>query len=1484
MDFHSIKLGGFSFGDDSGDEEIKLDEVAESDIAVIGIALELPGGADTPERFWRQLRAGYDGVGPLPEGRKRDTDRYFSAIGKDVSAVRYGEAAYLAQIDTFDYSFFKISPKEASLFDPNQRLFLQTAWRAIEDAGYGGGRLAGSRTGVYVGYGSESDYKKMIGELEPGSVPMSMPGNVRPMIASRLSYLMDLKGPSLLVDTTCSSSLVAVHLACQAIRAGECEQAIAGGIQVHILPVRELEVGIESSTSRTRTFDDASDGTGTGEGSIAMMLKPLHKAQEDRDPVYAVIKGSAVNQDGSSVGITAPNADAQEAVIVEAWKRAGVDPLTIGYMEAHGTGTKLGDPIEIEGMQKAFRRYTGLRQFCAVGSVKSNIGHLDNAAGIAGLVKAILSLKYKELFPTLHLSRPNRKIAFEDSPVYINDRLCEWASVDGTPRRCGVSSFGISGTNCHIVLEEAPAVRSAAGSLGSGSGGFGGALGVLGTLRGDDRPVMFTLSAKSAAALTQLVAAYAQLLEEQDELDVADVGYTANTGRGHYSHRLAIVAGRTWELAETLGAIRKSGLQQRMDAETYYYYATETQSETEQRTLGRTAGEKVQGYVSGGREDASLLHELSRLYVQGAELEWDKLYRQEKRHRLNLPAYPFEAKRCWLQLPELAEAEAPDADEREPLFWKPVWIEQPLAASPVDQGAGQSAGQRSASAGEGAMLNAGIAGEQSSGRNADQGAVSGGAAAIVTGGGAAAKAVGRCLIVGPAAGRGVALAAGLRQCGWSVTQAVQGSRFERLDEHRYSVTDSAGDSAALLAELAASGGPALTRLVFVDEPEAEVSAGELQGAAVQAGGTGMWVDSDVAQAGSDAERAGSDVKQVDSDALLDGSGVMQTDGGAGRHGGEAVGRADAGGRLSEVAASAVRPDEATDAIEQLERELDRSVYGAFRWLRALAGSGWTHHIDVCLITAYADEVTAEQSAVRPAAAALAGLGKALGWECRNVRVRCIDAEAATGADTLLEELASGGSEYKSAYRKGKRYVERIDLAEQPTAAAQADDALHLQADGVYLITGGLGGIALVLAAQLTALAADGRGLNLALVGRTPFPPRAEWERLAALPDAGKLSRQASALLALERQGARLGTHAADVADEAQMRTLLAQLKAQYGAIRGIVHAAGLAEGNLLAKLSEAEFRKVMDVKARGAWLLDRLTRSEPVDFFLMCSSAITLVGGLGSGPYTAANAFLDGFAQARGRSKPRTLAIAWPAWDNTGLSAGEAIEEHKELLRVLPAAAGARAFAAALASCDRQLIAGRWNTGSAALALGELLPFRLSERVNRLLAADKQPASAATAAQAPRSAALSPAAAPPQVKLKGKASSAGYTAVEQVVAGAWRQVLGYEELDVHDNFFEIGGDSILITKVHALIEARYPGRMTIADLFTQYTIAKISAYISSQESSDNGGGGEGGEAPAVQAADDLRSGLLALLARLEQGELSVDETLSRYQQLEVAHG
>lgn len=399
------------------------------DIAIIGMAARMPLAQDLGA-YWNNLKNGVECVRELPERRREEAGRTLHSLGMERflyyldlenKQVEYPKCAYLDEIDKFDHNFFRLSPKEASLMDPNQRLFLETAWEAIEDAGYGGRRLTGTKTGVYIGFNFSalSNYYRLISEIEPASIAIATLGNIAPAIASRLSYLLNLRGPSLSVDTACSSSLVAIHLGCQAIRNGECDIAIAGSSKLNILPMEGAQMlGVESADGRTRSFDHHSDGMGSGEGVAAIILKPLERALKDRDNIHAIIKGSAMNHDGSSNGMAAPNPAAQEEVIVESWKNAGIDPETITYIEAHGTGTKIGDPIEIEGIRRAFGNYTNKKQFCAMGTVKSNIGHLDCAAGIAGLLKAVLALKNKQLPPNLYFNQPNR-IYHQRQPVIV---------------------------------------------------------------------------------------------------------------------------------------------------------------------------------------------------------------------------------------------------------------------------------------------------------------------------------------------------------------------------------------------------------------------------------------------------------------------------------------------------------------------------------------------------------------------------------------------------------------------------------------------------------------------------------------------------------------------------------------------------------------------------------------------------------------------------------------------------------------------------------------------------------------------------------------------------------------------------------------------------------------------------------------------------------------------------------------------------------
>lgn len=590
------------------------------DIAIVGMAAKMPQ-ANSVSAFWNNIRNGVESITDFPESRSKDTDplvEYTYLKGKE---IHYAKGGYLDEIDKFDYKFFNISPKEASLMDPAQRLFLQTAWNTLEDAGYGGDSLVGSRTGVYVGYSGWPMYGQFVSHVEPSSFELSVMGNISAIITKRIPQLLNFKGPGMLIDTACSSSLVALHLAVQSIRNGECDQAIVGGIRILLMPAEgAVTYGIESKTPHVKVFDEDADGTILSEGVASILIKPLEKALKDKDEIYAVIKGSAINQDGSTPGITMPNVSAQDDVLRRAWKDADIDPVTISYVEAMGMATKLGDPIEIDAINNAFRAYTDLKQFCAVGSLKTNIGHTDSTAGIAAIIKTAMALKHKELPPTLHFKRPNKNINFEQSAVHINDRLIKWESKEGLPRRCGVNSFGFSGTNCHVVLEEAPTIKE----------NF-----VPNELR---KPEVFVLSAKSEEALNQLINDYIGWIEQSLEpIDIRSLCYTASIGRGHYKYRLAFETKSTTELKDRLKILEKEGLANKERGQQDWLYYSHSDADPANRQEDLEMSDNFQ-------------QELCRRYVRGEKVSWEEVY-PEKIKRIHLPVYPFDKARCWMELP-----------------------------------------------------------------------------------------------------------------------------------------------------------------------------------------------------------------------------------------------------------------------------------------------------------------------------------------------------------------------------------------------------------------------------------------------------------------------------------------------------------------------------------------------------------------------------------------------------------------------------------------------------------------------------------------------------------------------------------------------------------------------------------------------------------------------------------------------------------------
>ncbi len=509
-------------------------------IAIIGMGCRFPGEADTPEAFWRLLQNGEDGIREIPKDRW-DVDAYYDPDPNAPGKMYTRQGGFLERVDEFDPLFFDISPREAVSMDAQHRLLLEVSWEALENAGLAPDQLTGSRTGVYVGI-TANDYAQLylkFGDLDRIDAYVST-GNPFNFAPGRLSYILGLHGPSMAVDTACSSSLVTVHLACQSLRVGECQLALAGGVNLILLPETTVTLSkarMLATDGRCKTFDAAADGYGRGEGCGMVVLKRLSDALAEGDNILALIRGSAVNQDGPSSGLTVPNAQAQQRLIREALANAGVSPAQIDYVEAHGTGTSLGDPIEVQALAAVLGEGRPKEKPFIIGTAKTNIGHLESAAGIAGLIKVVLALQHEEIPPHLHLKSPNPHIAWEKVPAVIPTQRTPWLS--GNRRRfAGVSSFGVSGTNAHVIVEEAPSPL------------LGGAEGAA-----IERPShLLTLSAKSEGALKALASRFAHSLKTNPHGALPDVCYTANTGRAHFAHRLAVMADTSAQMGEALEA------------------------------------------------------------------------------------------------------------------------------------------------------------------------------------------------------------------------------------------------------------------------------------------------------------------------------------------------------------------------------------------------------------------------------------------------------------------------------------------------------------------------------------------------------------------------------------------------------------------------------------------------------------------------------------------------------------------------------------------------------------------------------------------------------------------------------------------------------------------------------------------------------------------------------------------------------------------
>jgi acyl transferase domain-containing protein/acyl carrier protein len=604
-------------------------QVGKEPIAIIGMSGRF-GGCETLDEFWESLRDGKSLV--------REVTRWpaQACVAKQGHCT---QGSFIDSIDRFDPFFFNISALEALYMDPQQRLFLEESWKALEDAGYAGKSMEGRRCGVYAGC-NFVDYTALFDADPPEQAFWGVAGCVIP---ARIAYYLNLLGPAVMVDTACSSSLVAIHTACQGLWCGETEMALAGAVFLQVTPMffqYSNRAGMLSPRGRCAAFDADADGFVPGEGVGVVVLKRLKDALRDGDSIHGVIAGSAINQDGKTNGITAPSARSQEELECSVYDSFDINPETLQVVEAHGTGTKLGDPIELGALQRAFARYTGRRRFCAVGSVKTNIGHAAAAAGMAGVLKLLLALKQRQIPPSLNFKTGNPLIDFESSPFYVNTHLQEWQAPSGAKRRAAISSFGFSGTNAHMVIEEAP-VREASVDQPAGH--------------------LIVLSACTFEQLKEQAENLLAFARKSTTLSMSDIAYTLLVGRMHRSHRLTCIAHSRAEMIELLERWMKTGACARVGS-----------AEIQEGKLAEQASLKSRGERSirecGATQDAGqrLAHlaTVADLYLQGYELDFQPLFPQGSR-RISLPSYPFARERYWLDRDNLKPAppaaDGPDA-------------------------------------------------------------------------------------------------------------------------------------------------------------------------------------------------------------------------------------------------------------------------------------------------------------------------------------------------------------------------------------------------------------------------------------------------------------------------------------------------------------------------------------------------------------------------------------------------------------------------------------------------------------------------------------------------------------------------------------------------------------------------------------------------------------------------------------------------------
>ncbi|MGJ3245329.1 MAG: beta-ketoacyl synthase N-terminal-like domain-containing protein [Elainellaceae cyanobacterium] len=617
--------------------QAKLDAVEQAQhepIAIVGMGCRFPGGADSPGAFWEVLHHRKDAITDIP-GDRWDVSQYYSPDPTVPGKMCAHRGGFVPHLYEFDAPFFRIAPREAASLDPQQRLLLEVGWETLEHAGLSPDRLIGQQAGVFVGICSIDYWHRLLSQHSTQIDAYLSTGNTHSVAAGRLSYALGVTGPSLAVDTACSSSLVAIHLACQSLRNRECNLALAGGVNRILSPEASINFSkakMLSPKGQCRSFDSEADGFVRSEGCGMVALKRLSDAEAAGDTIWAVILGSATNHDGRTSGLTVPNGPAQQAVIRQALHASRIQPERVSYIETHGTGTSLGDPIEAGALGEVFGMGRSPSQSLVLGAVKTNIGHLEAAAGIAGLIKTVLAIYHDEIPANLHFQTPNPQINWHELPLKVPTHPIPWTREE-QPRIAGVSAFGFSGTNAHVVVGEYSR-QLGSSEIESNQ--------LEGENREEDRYLLM-LSARTEQALRDLVRRYIEHLGRHPDLKLRDVCFTAYTGRSHFNHRLAVISSSIADLREKLVAFDAG-----QSPDGFHHGRIRGGADWGQLSSPHSVSQSVSQSSPANRRQ--MLEELAMLYLQGAPLDWDALDPGGDRKRVVLPTYPFQRQRYGVEL------------------------------------------------------------------------------------------------------------------------------------------------------------------------------------------------------------------------------------------------------------------------------------------------------------------------------------------------------------------------------------------------------------------------------------------------------------------------------------------------------------------------------------------------------------------------------------------------------------------------------------------------------------------------------------------------------------------------------------------------------------------------------------------------------------------------------------------------------------------